>query len=113
MAAPTSATATRSDEMAEDPGRLSAPVETVRLRIGGMTCATCAGRIEKVLRRQGGVASAQVNLASEVATVAIAPGAISVAELVGAVERAGFEAERAASAKAEREAVERADAARA
>lgn len=71
--------------------------QTVRLDIGGMTCATCAGRVEKVLRRRDGVLTAQVNLASEVATVAVAPGVLELEELVGVVERAGFTATPAAS----------------
>ncbi|MBW2457851.1 MAG: cadmium-translocating P-type ATPase [Deltaproteobacteria bacterium] len=68
------------------------PSETVRLAVDGMTCATCSQRIEKVLRQQGGVVSAQVNLATEVATIAFTPGLIDVGRLVGAVDRAGFSA---------------------
>ncbi len=85
------------------------PTESVRLDIGGMTCATCSGRIEKVLRRIDGVATAQVNLASEVATIAFTPGVTSVAALVSAVQKAGFEATVAltdAAAQAERRAAE-------
>jgi Cu+-exporting ATPase len=88
------------------------PPQTLRLRIGGMTCATCAGRIEKVLRRLPGVVSAQVNLASEVATVAFIPGTVDAGELIAAVVRAGYRAEPTASAAEEREAAERAEAAR-
>ena len=63
-----------------------------RFKISGMTCATCAGRIEKVLRRNPAVLSAQVNLATEVATVAVKAGAPSgsAEELIAAIERAGF-----------------------
>ncbi len=84
--------------------------ESVRLNIGGMTCATCAGRIEKVLRKQPGVATARVNLASEVATIAFAPAEIAPPDLVAAVERAGFTALPAASDAAEEEARRLADA---
>jgi Cu+-exporting ATPase len=57
-----------------------------------MTCAACSGRLEKVLARQPGVASAAVSLATERATVQMEEeGAPSPADLVGAVERAGFE----------------------
>jgi len=80
------------------------------LNIGGMTCATCAGRIEKVLRKQPGVATARVNLASEVATIAFAPAEIAPPDLVAAVERAGFTALPAASDAAEEEARRLADA---
>ncbi len=68
------------------------PVATVRLSIGGMTCATCSQRIEKVLSRKRGVVSAQVNLATEVATVAYTPGVIEPVGLVAAVEAAGYTA---------------------
>ncbi len=108
-----------------DPGRVDAariaaaiegagftvPAESVRLAIGGMTCATCSRRVEKVLRRVEGVETAQVNLATEVATVALTPGATSIDALVEAVTRAGYTAVRAPSDSAEREAAERAEAA--
>lgn len=73
------------------------PVQTVRLRLLGMTCASCAGRIETALRGLEGVASAQVNLASERATVAFTPGVLDVPALIEAVRRAGYDAERAPS----------------
>jgi Cu+-exporting ATPase len=88
------------------------PVESVRLTIGGMTCATCSQRIEKVLRKLDGVASAQVNLATERATVAFTPGAVTLDRLVEAVEKAGYSATRAPSDADERAAAERAEAAR-
>jgi Cu+-exporting ATPase len=74
-----------------------APVATTRLAIGGMTCATCSGRIERVLRRREGVVTAQVNLATEVASVAHHPDRIGIDALIGAVEDAGFTADRAPS----------------
>tara|TARA_R110002096_G_scaffold436021_1_gene665202 strand:+ start:72118 stop:74454 length:2337 start_codon:yes stop_codon:yes gene_type:complete len=79
------------------------PAETHRLQIGGMTCATCTGRIEKVLTREPGVLSAQVNLASEVATIATRPGVVAIDALIAAVERAGFTAQLVRSSAAERE----------
>jgi Cu+-exporting ATPase len=87
----------------------AARIETVRLRIGGMTCATCSGRVEQVLRRQSGVLSAQVNLASELATVATTNGAATSAMLIAAIERAGYRGELAASATEEREASDKAE----
>jgi len=68
------------------------PTQTARLQIGGMTCASCSGRVEKVLRRAPGVSTAQVNLASEIATVAYTPGATSVAALIEVVAKAGYTA---------------------
>jgi Cu+-exporting ATPase len=83
-----------------------APPQTARLAIGGMTCATCAQRIEKVLGRKAGVTTAQVNLATEVATVAYTPGAIDVPALVRAVEAAGYTAAPAPTDAASRAAAE-------
>lgn len=89
------------------------PPEVVRFTIGGMTCASCAGRIEKALRKVPGVVTAQVNLASEVATIAISPESTSSSQLIEAVERAGYDAELAASAAAERALVENREVSRA
>ncbi len=63
----------------------------IRLPIEGMTCASCVARVEKALKSVPGVASAEVNLATETATVLLAPGADPQA-LVVAVQRAGYEA---------------------
>ena len=88
----------------------SVPSESMRLRIEGMTCATCSGRVEKVLRKQPGVVSAQVNLATEIATVALTPGVGSSEQLVQAIEKAGYGAAPAPSDSAAEEAQQRADA---
>jgi P-type Cu+ transporter len=62
------------------------------LEIGGMTCASCVGRVEKALRRVDGVAGAEVNLATEVATVRFDPERVGMDELTAAVTRAGYTA---------------------
>ena len=62
------------------------------LEIGGMTCASCVGRVERALRKLDGVATAQVNLATEVAAVAYDPARLDPDELVRAVTRAGYTA---------------------
>ncbi|RYP82705.1 copper-translocating P-type ATPase [Nocardioides guangzhouensis] len=62
------------------------------VEIGGMTCASCVGRVQKSLDRLDGVAAATVNLASETATVTYAPGRLELPDLVAAVERAGYTA---------------------
>jgi Cu+-exporting ATPase len=61
----------------------------VELAISGMTCASCATRIEKRLNKLDGV-SASVNFASEHAAVAFDPVLVSVDDLVGTVEAAGY-----------------------
>jgi Cu+-exporting ATPase len=63
----------------------------IRLPIEGMTCASCVSRVERALQRVPGVAKAEVNLATETATVALADGA-SPDSLVAAVRDAGYEA---------------------
>jgi len=64
--------------------------ESVDLAIGGMTCASCVARVEKVLGRVPGVLEATVNLATERAQVRGA--GVDPAALVAAVERAGYTA---------------------
>ncbi|MFF2079941.1 heavy metal translocating P-type ATPase [Kitasatospora sp. NPDC058162] len=65
--------------------------DRVELSIGGMTCASCAARIEKKLNRMDGV-EATVNFATEKARVDYGPG-VTVAELIETVERTGYTAE--------------------
>ncbi len=64
--------------------------EQCDLPITGMTCAACAGRIEKVLKRQPGVKEATVNFATERAHVSYHGGQTDVARIAGAVEDAGY-----------------------
>ncbi|MEV7023341.1 heavy metal translocating P-type ATPase [Kitasatospora sp. NPDC093558] len=69
-----------------------APASTeVELSIGGMTCASCAARIEKKLNRMDGV-SASVNYATEKAKVTFEGGAVEVADLIATVEATGYTA---------------------
>ncbi|GLV77934.1 heavy metal translocating P-type ATPase [Streptomyces hygroscopicus] len=63
----------------------------VELAIGGMTCASCAARIEKKLNRLDGV-TATVNFATEKAKVSYAEG-IEVADLIATVVKTGYTAE--------------------
>jgi Cu+-exporting ATPase len=63
----------------------------VELPITGMTCASCATRVEKGLNRIDGV-TATVNYATERATVDFDPEAVAPEQLVAAVEAAGYAA---------------------
>jgi len=63
----------------------------IELEIGGMTCASCASRIEKKLNRMDGV-TATVNYATEKAAVTVADPAVSVADLIATVEKTGYTA---------------------
>jgi Cu+-exporting ATPase len=65
--------------------------QRVELLIGGMTCASCAARVERKLNKVDGV-SATVNYATEKAQVDY-PAAVSVDDLVGVVESAGYTAQ--------------------
>lgn len=70
---------------------ISAATVHLSLPISGMTCAACSTRLEKVLGRVDGVASASVSLATEQAELGFDPARVSPVDLVGAVERAGFQ----------------------
>ena len=63
----------------------------VDLLVGGMTCASCVGRVERKLNRLDGV-HATVNLATASASVDYRPGAVDVDLLVSTVERTGYTA---------------------
>jgi len=62
----------------------------VELRIGGMTCAACAARVEKRLNRVDGV-EASVNYATQTAHV-VAPAEVAVDDLISVVEQTGYRA---------------------
>jgi Cu+-exporting ATPase len=66
------------------------PAARVELAIGGMTCASCAARIEKKLNRLDGV-TATVNYATEKAKVSYADG-ITTDDLIATVEKTGYTA---------------------
>ncbi|MDR2482689.1 MAG: heavy metal translocating P-type ATPase, partial [Treponema sp.] len=65
-------------------------MESQTLSIGGMTCAACAGRIEKTVRKIEGVGAAAVNLATEKLLVEYA-GAQTLSRVKEAVVRIGYE----------------------
>ena len=67
-----------------------ANLEAIALDIQGMTCAVCATRVEKTLRKLPGVSEAGVNLATEVASVRFAPGSVRVPDLIAAIVKAGY-----------------------
>ena len=67
---------------------------TVEIPIGGMTCASCVARNEKALRRLAGVSTANVNFATEKATVTFDPAQLDVGRLTATIEQAGYEVPR-------------------
>ncbi|MFW8565616.1 heavy metal translocating P-type ATPase [Orrella sp. 11846] len=82
--------------------------ETITLNIEGMTCASCVGRVERVLSRIPGVTQAHVNLATNTATVT---GSAPIQTLIAASTRIGFPAQVQSEAReaAERQAQEKRD----
>ncbi|MBV9114620.1 MAG: copper-translocating P-type ATPase [Hyphomicrobiales bacterium] len=84
-----------------EPARLAEAVERAgygvtrekrELAISGMSCATCAGRVETALAAVPGVLTASVNLASDKATVEAFAGVLRPADLIAAVRQAGYDA---------------------
>ncbi len=73
-------------------GDTSRPSASSELDIQGMTCASCALRVEKALAKVPGVARASVNLATEKATVD-ADASVTTDTLVNAVRKAGYDAQ--------------------
>ncbi|MEM5384300.1 heavy metal translocating P-type ATPase [Paraburkholderia phymatum] len=67
-------------------------VKTAELDIRGMTCASCALRVEKALAKVPGVSGASVNLATEKASVE-ADASVAVDTLIAAVRKAGYDAQ--------------------
>ena len=61
------------------------------LPVTGMTCASCVHHVEKALRRVKGVATVNVNLATEKATVAFDPAVATLPSMRTAVEHAGYD----------------------
>lgn len=66
--------------------------EKTELDVTGMTCAACSNRIEKVLNKQQGVKLANVNLATESASVEYNPGLIDPEDLIGKIRNLGYDA---------------------
>jgi Cu+-exporting ATPase len=89
---PSGGTANQSVEIVfRAPERGLAGRRMLALDIEGMTCASCVNRIERYLRKVDGVAEANVNLATERASVVARPDVTSE-QLIAAVEAAGYEA---------------------
>ena len=70
---------------------LTASLTDLDLAVGGMTCTSCAARIEKKLNRLDGV-QASVNYATETATVHYDPALVGPQELIATVEATGYTA---------------------
>jgi Cu+-exporting ATPase len=69
---------------------ITSNLTTCTLDITGMTCASCVRRVEKALGKVPGVSAAQVNLATEAASVTYDPAAVTADDLTAAVGTAGY-----------------------
>ncbi|MGF6259946.1 Cu+-exporting ATPase [Paraburkholderia youngii] len=87
----------RPADAAASPSPSPSLTRVVELDIGGMTCASCASRVEKALTRLPGVARASVNLATERARVE-SDATLAPQQLAEAVRKAGYEATPVANA---------------
>jgi Cu+-exporting ATPase len=77
------------------------PVATLELPITGMTCANCVNTVERTLNQKvPGILEATVNFATEKASIRYIPGTVSQADIVAAIERAGYGVVQATSANA-------------
>lgn len=64
--------------------------KTVELLIEGMSCAACSAAVERVLKKQNGVKSALVNLATNHGSIEYDPAKIKLSEIKAAIEKAGY-----------------------
>ena len=76
-----------------DDAGYGAVVDVATMNVGGMTCASCVGYVERALNEVPGVVSSSVNLATERATVRYLAGATGVDQLREAVDDAGYSVE--------------------
>ena len=76
----------QTDARAADP----APLTELEMTVSGMTCGSCAARVERVLGRQPGVGHAAVNFATERVSVRFDPTQVRPEDLVAAADRIGY-----------------------
>ncbi len=83
-------------------------LKTVSLKLLGMSCASCAGRIEKAIGGLGGVESCVVNFATEKATVTYDPKVLKLRDIRGSIQGVGYESRVSEDIDANTEAEEKA-----
>jgi heavy metal translocating P-type ATPase len=98
---------TTHERSAQSPGKVDlGETEELELTVEGMSCASCAVRLESTLGSQPGVAEARVNLAANRAYLLFDTEKTGLEELVGAAEKIGYGIAPAAAGGAEAEAIE-------
>uniref|UniRef100_UPI0025EA9F07 heavy metal translocating P-type ATPase n=1 Tax=uncultured Thiodictyon sp. TaxID=1846217 RepID=UPI0025EA9F07 len=65
--------------------------QTIRIGVNGMTCASCVGRVERVIAALPGVTAASVNLSTEAADVQYEPDLVGREQIAEAIRQAGYE----------------------
>lgn len=83
------------------------PENRLELKIGGMSCAACAARIEKRINKMEGVAGANVNLATERASIEYDHAQVKASDIIAAVQALGYDAEKMEDMTGDREQEER------
>ena len=71
---------------------MSDPNKTVTLKILGMSCASCARTVEQSLKKADGVEQANVNIATEQATIRFDPSVVITGQLVQRIRESGYDA---------------------
>lgn len=79
------------DDLGYQVPRSGAETEKLVISVGGMTCAVCVNRVEKTLKNLAGVAEANVNFATEKATVLYRPDLLGKSEIRREIEDLGYE----------------------
>lgn len=69
---------------------MKSPSTQLSLPIEGMSCASCAGRIQRALQNEAGVSNAVVNFATEQAQVSFDPDTVSASRLTAVIDEAGY-----------------------
>jgi Cu+-exporting ATPase len=77
-------------EITEIPGKIAAGKQQIELPITGMTCASCARTVERTLKKTEGVENANVNFATERASVAFDPAQVDVNTMIERIDKAGY-----------------------
>lgn len=82
---------------------MSTTIDTVRYRVTGMDCSSCAAKIEKAARKVQGVADVQVSIASQIMTLKIDDPATRLPPLESAVTDLGYQLDRIGASTTDRD----------
>ena len=64
--------------------------KSIEMKIEGMTCASCAKAVERVVKKFDGIESINVNIATDKATIIYNPSLVKLSQIKGAIEKAGY-----------------------